>query len=99
MAPQGDIGLSRYHPWTIVHSYYAAMGGFAIDTSIEKSNFLPENRARLTLTPDGILFLAKKEPALIPDLSEEDISDKSKASGLAKAIVCLQTFWFCTQCV
>lgn len=33
------------------------------------------------------------------DKSERDISDKSKASGLAKALVCLQAFWFCLQCL
>lgn len=39
------------------------------------------------------------EPSLVPYISEESIRDKSKASGLAKALVCLQTIWFCFQCI
>jgi hypothetical protein len=31
------------------------------------------------------------------DISQSYISDKSKASGLAKAIVCIQSLWFCIQ--
>lgn len=33
------------------------------------------------------------------NISKEDLQDKSKASGLAKALVCLQASWFCVQCL
>lgn len=33
------------------------------------------------------------------DISREDIVDKSNASGLAKSLVCLQSTWFCIQCL
>jgi hypothetical protein len=83
------------------------MGGFAININLhsenkppaDSDNFLPQNETRLTLTPEGILFLAEMEPSLIPYISEESIRDKSKASGLAKTLVCLQTIWFCFQCI
>lgn len=32
------------------------------------------------------------------DIRESEISDKSKASGLAKGIVCVQSIWFIIQC-
>ena len=35
----------------------------------------------------------------MPFLSEEEIWDKSKVNGPAKAIVCIQALWFCAQCV
>ena len=89
----------RRHPWTIVHSFYANMGGFVFDTSDEDINFLPNSRQRLTLTPRGLLFLLENEPDLVPDISEEHIRDKSKASSLAKTLVCLQALWFCAQCI
>lgn len=33
------------------------------------------------------------------DISKEEILDKSNASGLAKSLVCLQSTWFCIQCL
>src|SRR2546423_10229791 len=83
------------------------MGGFAIDTDMNSekrpetfaSDHLPKNRTRFTLTPAGILFLVEKEPQMFPKISEVDIKDKSKASGLAKILVCFQTAWFCLQCI
>ena len=34
----------------------------------------------------------------LPQITSEEISDKSKANLLAKALVCLQTGWFVVQC-
>ncbi|TKA66839.1 hypothetical protein B0A55_08819 [Friedmanniomyces simplex] len=89
---------SRRHPWTTVHSQFALMGGFAIDLGSFDENFVPGKPERLVLTADGLKLLATIEPSLIPDVSREAIQDKSKASPLAKTIVCLQAFWFCIQC-
>ncbi|KAF7289145.1 hypothetical protein MIND_01375500 [Mycena indigotica] len=54
---------------------------------------------RRTLTPDGLLFLAERAPAVMTRISKEDIKDKSKADGLAKLLVALQAGWFCLQCI
>jgi hypothetical protein len=74
------------------------MGGFAIDTRGVHPNFLPGNRRRLLLTPQGVKFLLQHKPSLLPDISEATIKDKSKASVFLKAFVCLQAAWFCAQC-
>lgn len=37
--------------------------------------------------------------SLIPDLSKDEIRDKSKTDGLAKSLVCLQVGWFFSPCV
>ena len=91
--------FKRRHPWTHVHSFYVIMGGFAFDTSSAKPNFLPHGRSRLTLRIRALKYLVEHAPHLIPDLSEEEIRDKSKADGLAKLLVCLQGIWFCLQCI
>ncbi len=75
------------------------MGGFAFDTLAAPAQFLPDQTTRLTLRPQGLQYMAKQAPHLIPDISEEDIRDKSKADGLAKVLVCLQAIWFCVQCI
>jgi hypothetical protein len=91
----------RPYAWTNVHSFLTLMGGFAVDTSLlhAKQKYLPGNRERVVLPPPVILYLAEYEPSLIPNISTADIEDKSKASSLAKAIVCVQAAWFCTQCI
>ncbi|KAJ7057624.1 hypothetical protein C8F01DRAFT_1027881, partial [Mycena amicta] len=79
------------------------MGGYALDITISDTSkhFLRTAAGvkRLTLTPDGLLFLMKHAPELVPRISEEDIEDKSKADGLAKLLVALQALWFCLQCI
>ena len=85
--------------WSLVHGFYAVMGGFAIDISDTKEPFLPRSLGRLTLTISGFRFLARREPDLIPDISKEQIRDKGKANSLAKTVVCFQACWFCIQCV
>jgi len=86
---------TRMYRWTMMHSYYVCMGGFAFDRSKDPSAVpLHDGRLRLTLTPAAILFFARHEPALLPDLSQEHIVDRSKTNAFAKTIVCIQASWF-----
>ncbi|MCJ1264560.1 hypothetical protein MMC22_004433 [Lobaria immixta] len=89
----------RRHRWTHVHSFYALMGGFSFDTSSAPAKFLPNEATHLTIRLNGLRYIAEHAPALIPDISEEAIRDKSKADGLVKVLVCLQAIWFCVQCI
>ena len=91
----------RRYPWTSTHSFYAVMGGFVFDTSDvpEEKQFLPLGKTQISLTPKALLFLAQNAPTLLPDLPKAAILDKSKASGLTKALVCFQAAWFITQCI
>ena len=85
------------------------MGGFAfqipeqIPEHLPKTeSFLPSGaRERCFLTPECLRFLSKHEASCdaIPDISNEEMRSKSKANGLAKALVCVQTVWFIAQCV
>ena len=98
--PDGKASLKkRRHSWTMTHSFYAIMGGFAFDTSDAEPNFLPNHRSRLCISVCGLIYIAKKAPELIPDIAEKQIKDKSKADSLSKFIVCLQALWFCVQCI
>jgi hypothetical protein len=75
------------------------MGGFALDTRSLDQDIFPYNRDRMILSLDGFKFLLQHEPDILPDLSQTEIFDKSKASNLAKTVVCCQAIWFCAQCV
>ena len=82
-----------------MHAHFAVMGGFCFDTTNAEPNFLPGDRTRVTLTSRGICSLAELAPELLPDISKEQILDKSKADEFGKTLACLQALWFCTQCI
>lgn len=87
------------HEWTRVHSLYAGMGGFAFDAGQlpqGQDAFVP-HIDRLHLSPLGVLLLAKC--GLLPNLSLQEIKDKSKADGLAKTIVIFQAGWMVVQTI
>ncbi|TIA22046.1 hypothetical protein D6C81_03552 [Aureobasidium pullulans] len=88
----------RRHCWTLTHGFYAAMGGFAIQAE-NLGLGCPEEVTTLVLDEAGLLYVLDKLPEVFPDLPESEILDKSKASTLAKSIVCLQALWFCIQCM
>jgi hypothetical protein len=87
------VNPRRIHAWTNTHSFYAVMGGFVFDTSNlpPDQKFLPGKHDRVTLSPQALIFVAKHEPLLLPDLSQAEMLDKSKANHLAKGIVCLSS--------
>lgn len=80
----------------MMHAFYAIMGGFAMDTPRDQP-FLPDGRTRRVLTGRGFKGLIKLRPQLYPAISETYIVDKSKASVLAKTIVCIQASWFLSK--
>lgn len=83
--------------WTRVHGFYGIMGGLALATT--NKTYLPRGVERLVLTPAGIRFLYEHAPELLPQISEEDIKDKSKADGLEKFLICAQAIWFCASSI
>lgn len=98
-APPSETFRYEKSAWTLVHGFYAVMGGFALDSSTSEEPFLPNSRTRVALTPDGLRFLLEHEPHILPDISQEQIKDKSKADGIKKILVCAQALWFCIQCM
>jgi hypothetical protein len=81
----------------MIHSFWVIMGGIAMDPS-GSDPFIPLSQ-RATLTANGILFLLEHEPQLLPDISEEEVKDKSKGSPLTKSVACIQASWFCLSCI
>jgi hypothetical protein len=84
----------------MTHGFYAGMGGFTFEfdnTVIPGAASFVPSRRRLTLTPRGIVLLARC--GLLPDVSKNEITDKSKADSIAKSIVCLQAAWFTVQII
>jgi hypothetical protein len=82
--------------WTMTHSLFAQMGGFAFDTATHGVEYIPGS-PRLYLTANGVAALARL--GRLPRVSRAFISDKSKADGLAKALATVQASWLIVQCL
>jgi hypothetical protein len=77
--------------FSLAYCFYVVMGGFVMNLQEVDAN------GPLTITPEGVLGLAKRGQLLLID--ESEISDKSKADILAKALVCFQVSWMLIQCI
>lgn len=73
------------------------MGGIAVKPSSRKP-FIP-NSVHSTLTANGVSLLLKTAPHLLPDISVDEVKDKSKASSLTKLLACVQASWFCLSTI
>jgi hypothetical protein len=76
----------------MVHAFYAAMGGFAVDINSSQGRFTRDYTPRLSLTGRGALLLL--QCGHLPYLSKESIMDRSKADRVAKTLTCMQALWF-----
>ncbi|KAL8870684.1 MAG: hypothetical protein Q9174_003329, partial [Haloplaca sp. 1 TL-2023] len=96
-SPAPKVRQGTRSEWTIVHGFYALMGGYAF--APPGNDFLPNGVNRTTITPTGLRFLLEHEPTALPEITADEIRDKSKADGLKKTLVCVQALWFCAQCI
>lgn len=91
--------LPCQNEWTMTHAFYAYMGGFALDSTGANGPVLPPGKECMRLTLKGVAVALSLRPESLKDSSADGILDKSKASPLAKGIVCSQALWFCLQCL
>lgn len=85
------------------------MGGFAFEMSSsgetvtsEESPSEPSTNTHITrhvLTPTAFTYIMEHFPEIIPDISEDSITDRSESSSLSKALLIVQVGWFCTDCI
>jgi hypothetical protein len=66
------------------------MGGFMLFEGGE---------AARTLTPDLLESLLNERKIDLPDITENEIQDRSKGDGLTKGLVVIHTSWFILQCI
>jgi hypothetical protein len=84
------------------------MGGFVFEgisneevIIAEESASKPSIHARKTVDKPKVgtfIYIMKHFPQIIPDISEEAITDRAESSSLSKAVLIFQVGWFCTSC-
>ncbi|KAF9008028.1 hypothetical protein BDQ17DRAFT_1407260 [Cyathus striatus] len=75
--------------WNIKHAHFLQMGGFQYRDGLRTT----------VLYPNQFHDVLQKSEIVFPNISVEDIADKSKADSLSKVILVVQVFWFVTQCI
>ncbi|KAL7912217.1 hypothetical protein GGI35DRAFT_444737 [Trichoderma velutinum] len=85
--------------WTLTHSYYANMGGFVIRGPVKPSGEIKYHDP-YHLNSKGIVALLEGEHIdKLPDVTEEEIKDKSKGDLFVKAIAVGQIAWSVIQII
>ncbi|KAI4287570.1 MAG: hypothetical protein L6R35_003175 [Caloplaca aegaea] len=79
--------MRRFVPaWTLHHGFYAEMGGFKVVDETTGQQY--------TFRTPQLHWLAQSGLISLPEITNKDIRDKSKASRLAKTLACLQSAQF-----
>jgi hypothetical protein len=81
---------SGHEHWTLSHGFYADMGGILLQA--------PDYRS-FAITAQQLHYLQAEKYVAVPDISEKQIADKSKADLLAKVFLCFQASWFVAQSI
>ena len=82
--------LTLERGWTETHSHFIQMGGLML---------FEGNVAKGVLTPNGFFELLTAGKMEFPNITLEEIEDRSKADGFSKTIALGQTLWFVVQCL
>ncbi|KAK5663613.1 hypothetical protein OQA88_4044 [Cercophora sp. LCS_1] len=79
------------HPWwSQRHAFFADMGGIVL----ESPGFPP-----FPIDWQQLAYLVENGYVPMPNITNDDIADKSKADGFARALAVVQIVWFTLQCV
>lgn len=85
-----DMHESGNGEWTMVHAFYADMGGFLLQSP---------DYISFPITAKQLHFLVEQRHIALPDISREEIWDKSKADVFAKAAASFQAAWLIAQVI
>lgn len=76
-----DMHSLGYEGWTIVHAFYADMGGFLVH---------PPDCTPFPVTAKQVHYLVQQRYLPIPKITKKEIWDKSKADMFAKIVATFQ---------
>ncbi|KAF8244073.1 hypothetical protein K440DRAFT_667276 [Wilcoxina mikolae CBS 423.85] len=80
----------RRRRWNLPVAFFVVMGGYVVRPNGFEGH-------PVTLTPRGFVILYNKGFIKDEELDPSRITDKTKADGFAKLVVCVQAFWLVIQ--
>ena len=83
-----DMHSLGYPDWTMVHAFYADMGGFLLH---------PPDCTSFPITAKQVHYLVQQRYLPMPEITKKEIWDKSKADLFAKTVAGFQAAWLVTQ--
>jgi hypothetical protein len=81
---------SKYPWWTITHGFYAEMGGYRVVSPTS-------SQQQYTFRVKELIWLTENNILTIPEVSSEELHDKSNADYLVKGLALTQSTWFMLQ--
>jgi hypothetical protein len=94
-----DMQEAGVTEWTLLHSYYANMGGVLLNVDCSADDNQPKCAASVIMTTGDLYSMIDDGIFPIEGLTRKGILDKSKADGFIKAVACMQATWLITQCI
>lgn len=83
--------LKKTYPWwTITHGFYAEMGGYRVVSAAEGGQ-------TYIFRVKELIWLTENHALTIPEVTLEELHDKSNADWLVKGIALTQSTWFMLQ--
>ena len=84
------LNLEKGFLWTKTHGHFIQMGGFML---------FEGDTARGVLSPKEFSELLAAGKIDFPNVTVDEIEDRSKSDGFSKTIALGQTLWFVAQCI
>ena len=85
-----DMHSLGYESWTMVHAFYADMGGFVLH---------PPDCTSFPITAKQVHYLVQQRYLPLPNITKKEIWDKSKADMFAKVVAGFQAGWLVAQVI
>ncbi|KAL8723806.1 MAG: hypothetical protein Q9181_007182 [Wetmoreana brouardii] len=79
-----------YDKWSLRHGFFADMGGFLL---------VPKDGRAFRITSKHLHYLIQRKYLEYPDITKEELWDKSKQDTITKVITCFQISYLVLQCV
>jgi hypothetical protein len=85
------VSFTRFMPlWAVSPLIYQPVVRLDISTTSSSTR-------RDVLNLQGFLYIVQNFPDIIPDVSEESITDRTESSPLSKVLLIVQVGWFCAN--
>jgi hypothetical protein len=83
----------KLHGWSLKKCFLLEMGGFVVQYKH------PHNTKRFRVSPEKLVTLVNNKEMEWPEITNEEIMDRSKADWIVKTLALVQILWFMTQMI